>query len=356
MEDSLQLFTSSKFRIGWHILFWSVAVIFMTFFFGHQQQQYEYTFYFVLILLPITMLTTYAIIYFLIPRFLLTKKYFGFVSRTAFIILISVYLGTMAIFMMLFFFIYGDGPPMDASTIDIYFLAVGMYFIILIAVVIKLFKFWYEKQKTQGRLETEKLQAELNMLKSQIHPHFLFNTLNNIYALALQKSDAAPEMLVKLSDILHYILYECNEPLVPLEKEVTLLQNYLELERIRYGKRLELTFELPATVPVCELAPMVLLPFVENAFKHGASKTRETATVDIRLEMEGSRLKFSVKNSKPAIRSEEIKSGGLGLKNVGQRLEMIYPGRHKLEINDGRREYAMQLDLETDSEKSNTRL
>jgi LytS/YehU family sensor histidine kinase len=325
----------------------------MTLFFGHQEKEYRYTFYFVGILLPITMLTTYLLLYYLIPKYLLKRNYLGFIARALFAALVSFYLGTMAIFTMLFFFIYGDGPKMDPSTVDIYFLAVGMYFVILLGVVIKIFKLWYEKQQVERILEKEKLQAELNMLKSQIHPHFLFNTLNNIYSLALQKSDAAPEMLVKLSEILHYILYECNGPFVPLKKEVTLLSNYVELEKIRYSQRLELDWLVPESLPQFELAPMILLPFVENAFKHGASKTRSKAFVKIELDIQERNLDFKVINSKPVIKhSEKVTvKHGLGLNNVKQRLELIYPGKHRLDIHDTETQFAIHLVIEKDQSK-----
>jgi sensor histidine kinase YesM len=350
MDHNTNILTSPKFRVAWHILFWSMAVVFMILFFGHQQKEYLYTFYFVGILLPITMLTTYLLIYYLVPRFLMQRHYLRFAAWSFSTILLSFYLGTMAIFMMLFFFMFGDGPQMDPTTVDIYFLAVGMYFVVLAAVAIKLFKLWYEKQKTERILEKGKLEAELNMLKSQIHPHFLFNTLNNIYSLALQKSDAAPEMLVKLSDILHYILYECNAPFVTLEKEITLLINYMELERIRYGKRLELLWSVPERIPDIQLAPMILLPFVENAFKHGASKTRDRATISITLFTEGKTLTFQVQNNKPAIKTDPPGNHkhGLGLKNVRQRLEIIYKDRFQLEIDDSGDQFKIGLMIDTE--------
>jgi len=291
------------------------------------------------------MLTAYIILYYLIPKYLVQKKYFGFTIRALLTGLISFYLGTMAIFFMLFLFMYGNGPRMDPSTIDFYFLAVGMYFVVLAAVVIKLFKLWYEKQKKEGRLETEKLQAELNMLKSQIHPHFLFNTLNNIYSLSLQKSDSAPEMLVKLSEILHYILYECDGPVVPLEKEITLLKNYIDLEQIRYGKKLDLNWKMPGSVPAIDIAPMILLPFVENAFKHGASRKRDNAVISIGLKVQNETIEFSVNNNKPVLKNPAPLQGGhgLGLTNVKQRLEMIYPGNYSLEITETDEQFSVLL-------------
>jgi sensor histidine kinase YesM len=354
MEGRINILFDSRYRIAWHILFWMGAVVFLTLFFGHQQKEYAYTIFFVGILLPITMLTTYLIFYYLIPRFLVGRKYVGFISRTLFTILFSFYLGTMAIFMMLFFFIYRDGPQMDATTVDVYFLAVGMYFVVLIAVVIKLFKLWYEKQQKERMLEKEKLQAELNMLKSQIHPHFLFNTLNNIYSLALQKSDAAPEMLVRLSEILHYILYECKGQRVPLEKEITLLNNYIELEKIRYDQRLELTWKMPENTPSIELAPMILLPFVENAFKHGASKMRKKALIDMKLSINDHVLDFRIKNNMPARSNKEggAERHGIGLANVRQRLELTYPGKHTLDIHETGEEFIVHLVVDTSPSSS----
>lgn len=349
MEEKLKILTSSRYRIGWHVLFWTGSLVFFTLFFGHQQKEYTYTFYFVALLLPITMITAYLFLYYLVPRFLITRKYAAFTIRGIFVILVSFYFGTLAVFLMLFFFMYGKGPKMDPTTVDIYFLAVGMYFVVLAAVAIKLFKLWYEKQQTERKLEKEKLVAELNMLKSQIHPHFLFNTLNNIYALALQKSDVTADMLVRLSEILHYILYECNDPLVPLEKEITLIRNYVELEKIRYGQRLELIWKIPAFGQELKVAPMIFLPFVENAFKHGASKKRDKVMIRLDLAIEGSALHFKIKNSKPSFIPEHSQNTrqGLGLDNVKQRLDLVYPGKHALTIMDHGEQYDVHLIIQT---------
>ena len=149
---------------------------------------------------------------------------------------------------------------------------VAIYPVTFVAVAIKLLKYWYANQQAQQVLTQQKLQAELKFLKTQIHPHFLFNTLNNLYALTLKKSERAPEMVLKLSELINYMLYECASDDVPLTKEVKFIRNYGDIEKMRYGDKLDIDIRVTGDVNDRKIAPLVLLPFVENCFKHGASR------------------------------------------------------------------------------------
>jgi LytS/YehU family sensor histidine kinase len=212
---------------------------------------------------------------------------------------------------------------------------------------VKLFEFWFMNQKRNQELEKEKMESELKFLKSQIHPHFLFNTLNNLYALTLDKSDRAPEVVVKLSDLLSYMLYECNAPLVPLAKEVQLLQDYLDLEKIRYPNELKVDFEVFGRVNGKNIAPLVLLPFVENGFKHGLSKQINYPWINITLEIEDYLLRFLVENNRPKIEKadETGYSEGIGLKNVRRRLDLIYGDQYTLDISGNADTFSINLQL-----------
>ena len=178
-------------------------------------------------------------------------------------------------------------------------------------------------------LQREKLDAELQSLKAQLHPHFLFNTLNNIYSATENTSPLASGMLVKLSDLLRYILYECDRPLVPLSKELTLIRDYIELERVRYGS-LELNTRLPGDSNGFFIAPLLLLPLVENCFKHGTSRMLDQPWVSIEAEVDGGRLLVKLINGK--LPGGEVFTEGIGLTNVRKRLDLLYPGKHELNI------------------------
>ena len=167
-------------------------------------------------------------------------------------------------------------------------------------ILLLLFQF-YRNQQRLAKINEQKKTAELTALKHQLNPHFLFNTLNNVYALAVKKSDKTPEVISKLSDMLDYMLYRCDEEYVPLAKEVGLIENYLTLEKIRYGDRVNITFDTCLEHEV-KIAPLLLLTFIENAFKHGVSQEIHRATIDISLKTNDNRtIAFCIKNSVPVV-------------------------------------------------------
>jgi LytS/YehU family sensor histidine kinase len=208
------------------------------------------------------------------------------------------------------------------------------------AVMIKLMKRWWLKQKQTKQLFHEKTKAELQLLKAQVHPHFLFNTLNNIYYFTLAGSPKAPEMINKLSGLLYYILNECNQPLIPLQKEINMLRDYIALEKMRYGEQMEMTIQIQEEdSPLRQgeagrglIAPLLLIPFVENSFKHGTSKMLAHPWLKLQMTMGNNVLHFSVGNSRPPEAETPLKKGNIGLKNVMKRLELLYPGTHELNI------------------------
>jgi LytS/YehU family sensor histidine kinase len=201
-----------------------------------------------------------------------------------------------------------------------------------IAIMIKLVKRWWQKYQETEQLAKEKIKTELQLLKAQVHPHFLFNTLNNIYFFTLSASPKAPEMIKKLSSLLNYILNECNRSLVPLEKEIKMIQDYMELEKIRYGEHMNMSVELPSDCKNKMIAPLLLIPFVENSFKHGTSKVLTQPFVKLHIKIEENNLRFFILNSRPPVNETATTKGNIGLKNVRKRLELLYPGNHELTI------------------------
>jgi len=185
--------------------------------------------------------------------------------------------------------------------------------------------------------------SELSLLRSQLHPHFLFNTLNNLYSLSVEKSEETPGVIIRMSDLLSYVIYDCNAELVPVEKEIHFIRTYTDLERIRYDDDLSLEFSISGTVTGRMIAPMLLFPFVENCFKHGASRDTGKPWIRISLEVTGDSLQFRAANSlQPGISQ---KPGGIGISNVMKRLELVYPGRYRLDTEERESEFVVSLEI-----------
>jgi LytS/YehU family sensor histidine kinase len=219
-------------------------------------------------------------------------------------------------------------------------------------------KRWYLKQKETEQLVREKINAELQLLKAQVHPHFLFNTLNNIYSFILNGSDRAPEMIKKLSSLLHYILNDCNRQYVPLDKELSMIQDYIALEQIRYGDRLNLSLHIQGTVKDKMISPLLLIPFVENSFKHGTSRMLAHPWVRLDIHIEKDFLEFKLTNNKPEYNNESAGKKGIGLNNVKKRLQLLYPETHSLKIVESDMSYEVfmkiALHLPEDKTKQDT--
>lgn len=205
---------------------------------------------------------------------------------------------------------------------------------------------YYEKEYQQSKINEQKKIDELKALRNQLNPHFLFNTLNNLYLLTVEKSDKAPEVIEKLSGILDYMLYGTDDTFVSLKKEIQLIENYLSLEQIRYEDRVEITFE-KKVYGNYKIAPLILLTFIENAFKHGVKNELEIAKVSLSLTTENNHIIFKLSNSKPQLKTTITKTTkkSIGLKNIEHQLNLIYPNSHTLDIKDNDNLYAVTLSL-----------
>lgn len=200
---------------------------------------------------------------------------------------------------------------------------------------------WYKQDRRRKEMEKEKLLSELSFLKSQVNPHFLFNSLNGIYALAIKKSDKTPEALLQLSDLLRHMLYDADQKLVPLTKEVDYLKNYIQLQRLRLQEDAKISFEVKGDLSKMMIEPMLFIPFVENAFKHGVDS--EGAEIRIKLSVEGDRLTFEVVNRISRAKSKDA-SSGIGLANVKKRLDLHYGNDYVL--NYGQSQGFFKVDLQ----------
>lgn len=212
-----------------------------------------------------------------------------------------------------------------------------------IALFVSLLRFavdWLELQTSRKEMEKEKLTAELNFLKAQVNPHFLFNTLNNLYYLAYSKSENTTEVIEKLSAMMRYMIYDSNYALVQLNKEIDYMQNYISLEKLRLNDKVKINFSIEGETDSVRIVPLVLITFLENAFKHGASNSG--SWVEASLQCAPQQLLFQVANNKASRPTTEEKSG-IGLQNVRRRLELSYPGQYTLEINESPTEFRVRL-------------
>ncbi len=201
----------------------------------------------------------------------------------------------------------------------------------------------YEQWRWLATLKSDKAKAELLLLKSQINPHFFFNTLNNLYGLVVEKSDQAPEVVLKLSDMMRYTIYEGREDVVPLTDEIAYLENYIELHKIRYQQKVDIRFTHQLAQDY-KVAPLLFIILLENAFKHGVEQMREGAFVRLHLAAERHRITFAIENNfRP---STSDKPGGIGLENLKKRLEHIYPNRHQFQIEQQASIYKVQLTVD----------
>lgn len=291
-----------------------------------------------LILLSFHVLFCYTIIYVLLPSFQLNKNYWKFIPGILLACTAMVPAG---------YFLYNISYPFIDNLFNLHLaqpdrqvlwrgIDAGLLYAIkvtLAAVAITLLKQWWLKQKEKQQLEKERINAEVQLLKAQIHPEFLFSTLKNITSKARLASSKAPEMLIKLSDLLSYMLYECEAPKVKLEKEIGIIHEYMELEKIKQGERLEMTFQVKGDIDNQMIAPLILLPFVDNSFSYGNNELVEQAWVNLDIVVEKKHLAMKLIYGRPAGMREGSEKEEQSLANVRKRLELLYPESHELKIN-----------------------
>lgn len=337
-------------RIIQHVAFWCFYVLIYTANY-EQNGKYAVELLVTMMLIPFHLLFTYTQLYVLIPFFLMKRKIVMYVLFTILLLKIT------NIFSSVVYFYYVCPLKYNAILPDVKwtrFLAFdlsnfksvfSLCMICGIAVSIKLLKKWfYEKDRNQ-QIEKEKLNMELEMLKAQVHPHFLFNTLNNLYSLTLTQSDKAPMAVTHLSDLLRYMLYECNKNEVPLDKEIEVLRKYIELEKLRYGNRIDISFSASGSIKNNLIAPLILFPFVENSFKHGISEQLDQCWVNLHLHAKGNEFSFNLSNSLSGYASK-TGAGGIGLQNIKKRLELLYAGKYNLTINEEGEMYVVKLQMQ----------
>ncbi len=342
-------------RISLHILFWVVytplnAVLNCIL----QRVPVEKAFKFALTAevfsLPVKLLLTYFVFYYVIPLYLDRSKIWKLIGLLllAFAVATVLYrLETAYIFYPLF------RPEVKYDMLSpegLLLTEFDLFITLAAAVTIKMIRVHYKSLEFEQELMREKLQSELSFLRAQTNPHFLFNTLNNLYVLARKKSDKTPDAIMMLSKIMRFVLYECRAPRISLMDEAKVIQDYIELEKLRYNKRLTIDYQEDIDNPHTAIAPLLLLPFVENSFKHGAGGTTGDVQILIKITLRDHQLSYIVQNTLDADAdlsgSSNGESGGIGLRNVQRQLALIYPEQHQLKTS---REYGFfTADLKID--------
>jgi sensor histidine kinase YesM len=294
----------------------------------------------------------YGILYFFLPRYLSKNKNWIVTTGMLLVFLVVIacinylnFLITFAISTQLGYF--KKMPDME-YVVPVWGRQILLNYpsIVGFALAVKLLKNWYLKQRETEQLTHEKIQSELQLLKAQVHPHFLFNTLNNIYSFILNGSPDAPHMIKKLSSLLRYIIYECNQPMVNLGKELNMIRDYLDLEKIRYGDNFNMSLQVQGSATDKMIYPLLLIPFIENSFKHGTSQMLTHPWVNVDIAIEEQTLHFKLSNSKPDWPQEFSTAGGIGLSNVKKRLALLYPGTHSLNITEDKMSFEVSLKIE----------
>ncbi len=340
---------SQRYRVARHVSYWLFWMVFQGFLYSFVAVRRGFLYWprlqssFVesLIYLIPHMFLSYMLIYFVIPRYLLKQKYYATIAWVLFLFFLSALMSSIlsiTVIESVREYIMGvdyiSALRDDGQGLAIFLgLMAGFRGAITIggiSAAIKLMKHWYVKEQRNLTLQKENMEAQLKVLKAQIHPHFLFNTLNNIYSYTRNNSPVASKMLMELSDILRYILYEGDLQRVALTKELKLLRDYIALEQLRYGNKLEVTVSYPSNAEQYFIAPLLLLPFVENCFKHGTSTMLENPWVSLQLYISNDVLHMKLLNGKTE--QATVQKPGIGLQNVKERLRLLYPGEHELQI------------------------
>lgn len=332
--------------IAVHFLFWVIVWFFFVYFFSYNSNNTGYVTWFSSFLLPVTMATTYFVVYYLIPTYLLSKKYKLFVFYSVYTLVFSTYLILMTMLGCFVFLSNLNITNMPLMSRNYIFILILVYLVVGIVSFVSLlnhnFNTVSKNKELQHKILATQLQIkdqELRFLKMQIHPHFLFNSLNTIYGFALEKKEEAPEMILKLSNLLDYILYQIEKPQVLLMDEVNHLLDYVSLEKMRFHDTLEVETTIDVSSNTIQIPPMLLIPFVENAFKHG-DIINGNLNVAIHIKTEEDVLFFRIENTSI---KENKTNKGIGLENIEKRLEMLFANSYSLETNQTANYFKVKL-------------
>jgi sensor histidine kinase YesM len=365
IDNKLVFSDESKYRLQRHLLFWGFWYVYIGLthaanpfgspeisYFRNPVFTFTESFFTVLTQVPIT----YAMLYIVLPRFLMKKKYVGAAIA---ILLLWFICGVLNLAAMQYLvpktlslilpakYIANTQRPASVT----FFMAVtatnkGAFTMSALALMLKFVKYWYLKEQRNLQLQKENSEAQLQLLTAQVHPHFLFNTLNNIYSQTQTESPTGSKMIMGLSDLLRYILYEGQKPVVALKQELLMVSEYIKLEKIRYGNELDVHVLTSDKTDDIYIAPLLLLPFVENCFKHGTSNMLENPWINLTIELKDTTLVMKLMNGKAPSATRKPGTSGIGINNVRQRLNLLYKDKHDLQIREDEEVFVVDLRVE----------
>ncbi len=285
---------------------------------------------------------SYLNYFYLLPRFLKNKNLLQY-----FIEFIIPFAIIVTLHLLLKKYIYTDmGEPkrfLNSSKFILQHISITLFIAIFVG-MLKFAEEWLELETKRKEIENEKLTAELTFLKAQINPHFLFNTLNNLYYLAFTNSPNTTEVIAKLSQMMRYMIYDSDHEKVMLSKEIEYIENYISLEKLRLNNQIPINFTVEGNTNQVKIVPLILITFLENAFKHGISNNSTNAYIFLKISVQNNELIYTVENSKLAAKNQE--KSGIGLQNVNRRLALSYPQKHQLEVFDLENDYKICLTLD----------
>ena len=335
-----------------HIVFWTIYFLINTLRWGRYFDDFLYSFQSGLLGFPIHIFLCYLNIYVLMPRFIFKKKYSLFIL----FLLSSIFMMVVVKFNLTYYLlssnVWPEGPEIVNTLTANYVMdmMIGELYVITFVTAIKITSDWIQENKRSSDLEKAQLETQLLFLRSQVSPHFFFNTLNNIYSLSLEGSKRTPKVILKLSELMRYLIYDTKNKRQDLSNEILCIQNYLELEKIRYSDNLEINMNIVGQIEGKVIAPILLLSFVENAFKHGANKSIDKIKIDIDFNVKGDFLNFKIVNQIPVRpKNKQIfkrNQGGIGLSNVKKRLKLGYKkDDYKMSINSSNNLFTVKLKI-----------
>ncbi len=354
----MKLFEKHSFRIGVQLAFWLCLLCNMSLLFLWFQATNAFIWRNVMLFLSIAAII-FGNVYYCFPQFFARKDYGAFGIAITLLIgglflatnyLDSVFLRDIPppkVFSKEMFNKMPGAPNHSFFKFPAYVLKTSIFFAATMAsTVLESIRLHQQQEQMASLMRQEKLETEMKFLKNQINPHFLFNVLNNVYGLSLKKSEQTPEVVMQLSEMLRYMLYDSNKALVPLKKEIQYLENYIALQQLKSEKELVLTTQFEISRKQPRIAPLLLIPFVENAFKHSKIEDLKNGWISITLKTTEELIELQVTNSIPQRPYTKDACGGIGLTNVKRRLELEYPNRHELVINKSTTQFAINLKID----------
>jgi two-component system, LytTR family, sensor kinase len=327
-------------RIVRHILFWIWIYLIDVFVFGMGYENIPLFLKLALLEMPGQLFFAYVVMYWVVPGYLADKHQLKWISITAIAFIICGLIGQ-------YLFIVFDAYTTEVSLFDVPKIFLRAFYSFLkacLAVLVKLGAMWYTTEKKVASLERARLESELKMLKEQVNPHFMFNTLNSLYGLIAKNAEQAQACVIKLSGILQFMLHESNHAVIPLKRELHCVRDYIDLEKIRYADKLEISVDIEEDVNRLHISPLLLFPLVENSFKHGVAENLDFAWINLHCSTDHEFFTFKLENSKAPV-NPITEYSGIGLANVKRRLELMYPDNYSLQIINGQDSYLLVLKI-----------